>query len=129
MAYPRGKRLVADLNRSTASRIKARRDPGLSEHGATVADEFWLYRWLDEYEITSCEQAKSLLRPRSRAVRRLHELAAADPWRQLPPYQGGGAALVAGRGIDLSGDLGLLSQRLPTETGGRPIWTCTPLFR
>jgi hypothetical protein len=70
-----------------------------------VTDQFWLYRWLDEHEITSSEQAKSLLRPRSRAVRRLHELAAADPLGQLPPYQGDGAALVAGRGIDLSGDL------------------------
>jgi hypothetical protein len=86
-----------------------------------MADEFWLYKWLDEYEITSSEQAKSLLRSRSRAVRRLHELAAADPWRQLPPYQGGGAALVAGRGIDLSGDLGLLSLRPPTDAGGRLI--------
>lgn len=70
-----------------------------------MTHEFWLYRWLDEYEVTSFKQAKSLLRPRNRAVTRLHELAAAVPWRRLLPYQGSGAALIAGRRIDLSGHL------------------------
>ncbi len=67
--------------------------------------DFWLYEWIDEYEVGSTEEARKLLRPRSRSLRRLHELAAAVEWGPLAPYEGVGSALLAGRGIDLSGDL------------------------
>lgn len=33
-----------------------------------MTGKFWLYKWLDEYEVMSFEQAESLLRPRSRTV-------------------------------------------------------------
>jgi hypothetical protein len=70
-----------------------------------MSDTFWLYQWMDEYGIATLEQAKSLLHPHKRAVRRLEEIAAAVPWRALSAHSGAGTAIVAGRGIDLSGDL------------------------
>lgn len=66
---------------------------------------FWLYEWIDEYDVRSVDDARRLLRPGSAATRRLHDLAAEVTWGPLPAYDGGGVALVAGRGIDLSGDL------------------------
>ena len=68
---------------------------------------FWLRQWLDEYEITSARQARHLLRPHKRAVRRLREIAqsSASSAGSPSPQSGASRALLAGRGIDLSGDL------------------------
>jgi len=70
-----------------------------------VANDFWLYRWIDEYGVESAEDLDALLRPNSAAVARLSEMVAAEEWTALPPYEGSQPAIVAGLGIDLSGDL------------------------
>lgn len=70
-----------------------------------MANDFWLYRWLDEFELKSSTDVERLLLPPAKAVRRLHEIAASEPWEPPEPYSSPGPAIVAGRGIDLSGDL------------------------
>ncbi len=70
-----------------------------------TGSEFWLYEWVDEYEVGSREDAVALLQPGSAAVRRLHEIASGEGWAPAGPYSGGGPAILAGRGLDLSGSL------------------------
>jgi hypothetical protein len=71
----------------------------------SLANDFWLYRWLDEFELNSSTDVEKLLQPSAKAVKRLHEIAASQPWQPPEPYSRAGPAIVAGRGIDLSGDL------------------------
>jgi hypothetical protein len=68
----------------------------------------WLYDWLDEYEVRTSDQVARLLREGNPALLRLQEVAGAVTWQPAPPYDGGGMAILAGRGIDLSGQLSCL---------------------
>jgi hypothetical protein len=67
--------------------------------------DFWLYKWMDEYGVASQEDGRRLLKPGSSAVRRLADIAASVTWEPLAPYRSESSAILAGRGIDLSGDL------------------------
>jgi hypothetical protein len=70
-----------------------------------VANPFWLYRWFDEYDVKSTADLDALFVPDTAAARRLWELTAEEPWHPLAPFAGAEPAIVAGRGIDLSGEL------------------------
>ncbi|MFG1901532.1 hypothetical protein [Micromonospora carbonacea] len=70
-----------------------------------MSNPFWLYRWMDEFEIKNEQRLEKVLIPGKRAVTRLQEIAAEDPWTSLDPHDSPGSAIVAGRGADLSGDL------------------------
>jgi hypothetical protein len=72
---------------------------------AQTQSRFWLYDWVDEFEVAGREDADALLRPGSAAVRRLHEIASGEEWGPAQPYSGVGPAILAGRGLDLSGNL------------------------
>lgn len=68
--------------------------------------DFWLYRWIDEFQVSSIKTAVQRLKQDKAALVRLDELASADRWSPLGEYKSAGPAILAGRGIDLSGDLG-----------------------
>lgn len=89
-----------------------------------MSNEFWLYQWLDEYDVTSVKQALRLLRPRDPSVGRLQELAV--EWSERDqPIMTEGAAILAGRGIDLSGDWDcchLVSQRQYVDALFARVW-------
>jgi hypothetical protein len=68
-----------------------------------MANKFWLYQWIDQHSVTSQSAARKIL-GRDQAVEQLRELAASQANPQLSVV-GDGGTLLAGRGIDLSGDL------------------------
>lgn len=70
-----------------------------------MSHPFWLYRWIDEFEIKNEKRLDKLLVPGKRAVARLHEIVAEEQWISLRPRESSESAIVAGRGADLSGDL------------------------
>lgn len=68
--------------------------------------EFWLYRWMDEFDVKSNKDVGRLLCTSNRkALEALDEIASQETWRPLEAHAGSPFSLVAGRGIDLSGDL------------------------
>lgn len=68
--------------------------------------EFWLYRWIDEFNVKSEKDAAKLLhRSNRKALDALDQAASEETWRPLDPHDGSEFSLLAGRGIDLSGDL------------------------
>ncbi|GIH93924.1 hypothetical protein ACFFMN_15765 [Planobispora siamensis] len=71
-----------------------------------TANDYWLYKWIDEYEIHDPERVANLFQYPG-PVARLVEIAKEAPThpsdRQMPE-----AAIMAGRGIDLSGTMGCL---------------------
>jgi len=72
-----------------------------------MAEDFWLYKWIDEFEVTNQATSQSAL-SNKKALRRLRELAdLADlTEHEAPsPYEEVENALVLGRDMDLSGDL------------------------
>lgn len=72
----------------------------------TSPERYWLYSWMDEFDVRSAERVPALLKLPG-PVERLHELAAQDdPLRPIPVRrQGVAPPIVAGRRIDLSGTL------------------------
>lgn len=66
------------------------------------ADEYWLGQWVDEYEVTSSEQALRVL-DLPGPMSRLAELAGAAPTYRDPAEPIPDLSVAAGRGIDLSG--------------------------
>jgi hypothetical protein len=67
---------------------------------------FWLYEWLDEHDVKKPEHALRLIQD-STQLERLKERAHAVPYTTEPLADQAeqGPVLLAGRGIDLSGDL------------------------
>jgi hypothetical protein len=69
---------------------------------------FWFYEWLDERGISSLEEAERRLRdPKELSL--LHERAAREPYETSPIPPSDKVSLLAGRGVDLSGDLDCLA--------------------
>lgn len=66
-------------------------------------DRFWLYKWIDEKGIKSEKEASRLAR-RRRTFAELEQLAGEIPYETLPVDYAGNYVL-AGTGMDLSGDL------------------------
>lgn len=64
---------------------------------------FWLYEWMDDRGVTSLTEAERRLSDPSE-VGRLHQRTASVPY-STQPLLGADEALLAGRGVDLSGDL------------------------
>jgi len=89
-----------------------------------MSNEFWLYEWLDEYDVKSIKTASRLLKLGDPSVGRLQELAVASSDRnQLTSTEG--TAILAGRGIDLSGDWDccrLVSQRQYVDALFSRVW-------
>jgi hypothetical protein len=68
---------------------------------------YWLFQWIDACGIRSVDQARKHLRDTA-SKRAIVDLAAAQPYTTEPLPPGTTPSLVAGRGLDLSGDLDCL---------------------
>ncbi|MFF3845651.1 hypothetical protein [Streptomyces sp. NPDC002328] len=66
---------------------------------------FWLEQWIDEFDIRSIEDAERALKQRRRGLSRVQNIAASVPFPEPEREFSKGSSFVAGRGIDLSGDL------------------------
>ena len=87
---------------------------------------YWLFDWLDEHEIRSKEGAK-LLFANPVAVKDLRDRAtkAIEAYGASLPFAGAPTSIVAGRGIDLSGQLDCLHpacRRAQVETLFNRVW-------
>jgi hypothetical protein len=71
-------------------------------------ERFWLYEWLDNLGVGSYRQAEKVLRDPV-ALADLRERAALVSHRTDSLDANGSPTIVAGRGIDLSGDLDCLA--------------------
>lgn len=69
----------------------------------TAAGAGWLYPWFDEYAVTSVDRARRLID--DKPIRLDLESRAMAALRNRAPAESDGTALVAGRGLDLSGHL------------------------
>jgi hypothetical protein len=70
-------------------------------------DKFWLYDWIDTFEITDLSQARNLLK--DAGLRKdLQKRAAEVPFTIEEIPQDDGPSIVAGQAIDLSGQLDCL---------------------
>lgn len=69
-----------------------------------MPNQFWLYRWIDEEDVRSPDGVSRILADK-KAIKRLHEFAVADAdiWEGLA--EDSANPIVAGRAIDLSGEL------------------------
>ena len=84
---------------------------------------FWLHEWMDDRGVTSLAQAESRLSDPTE-VHRLHERAASVRYSTEPVLDADGA-LLAGRGVDLSGDLDCMAwgcRRLQVDRLLRGAW-------
>ena len=70
-----------------------------------MKQEFWLYRWMDEYGVLRSSDISRLIRPGTRQVARLEEIC--HEVHMAPPavQPSAGVNVLAGRGMDLSRDL------------------------
>jgi hypothetical protein len=69
-----------------------------------MSENFWLYDWIDTLEIKNAEQAESLLK--NAGIRKeLRNRASEVEYTTEPISKSGAPTIVAGRAIDLSGDL------------------------
>jgi hypothetical protein len=85
--------------------------------------DYWLFRWLDEHSVSDIQSAVSLL-SNSKAVEDLREKAAAAQEALHTPIQGD-VSILAGRGLDLSGQLdcnGASCRRRQVDELFRPVW-------
>lgn len=81
-----------------------------------MASDYWLYRWMDEYEVRSETDFTKLVKsPAAPSLSRLQELAAEDAEASVLPYSGPGTAILAGKGLDLSAELGCRHRECQVE--------------
>jgi hypothetical protein len=70
-----------------------------------MTEDLWLYKWIDEFEISGdADRLTGLLNDR-KAIKKLHHFAEAETFEAPTSYAGSDNALVAGRSMDLSDDL------------------------
>jgi hypothetical protein len=67
--------------------------------------EFWLYKWMNEFDVRTEAEVYRFLRPGHPLAARLLEIAESVEDEALEPLNHSGEAILAGRGIDLSGEL------------------------
>jgi hypothetical protein len=67
-------------------------------------DDFWLYQWLDSYLVKSPREARKLLQQRT-SLKTLRDTIAEAANGRLTVDQDSGPVIVAGSGLDLSGQL------------------------
>jgi hypothetical protein len=77
---------------------------------ATSTDQYWVSRWIDEYEVKTDQDAASLLNLPG-PMERLGELAASAPTYGSPGQRVPDISVAAGSGIDFSGHLSCGSYR------------------
>jgi hypothetical protein len=80
----------------------------VGEESSLDIERFWLYEWLDNVGARSYRQAERLLRDPV-ALADLRERAASVPYTTEKLRVNSGSTIIAGRAIDLSGDLDCLA--------------------
>jgi hypothetical protein len=73
-------------------------------------NDYWLARWLDEHGIRNKQSARRFLKD-PRHIEDLRDTASAIPWDVEPLADRDKSTIVAGRTIDLSGELGCFSPK------------------
>jgi hypothetical protein len=85
-----------------------------------MPNQFWLYRWIDEEGIKSPDRVPRILADKT-VLQRVQEFADADAdvWEALAEESTN--PIVAGRAIDLSGELDCNHFKLPKSEGRRSL--------
>jgi len=83
-----------------------------------MAASLFLHEWIDDLAIETVEDARRALGPNGAGILRLKELAACAMTQPMPQPNQGGFGVLAGRGLDLSGELDCLDPKCQQEQIG-----------
>ncbi|MHB8394345.1 MAG: hypothetical protein ACYDC5_07565 [Candidatus Dormibacteria bacterium] len=83
-----------------------------------MAASLFLHEWMDDLAIETVEDARRALAPTGAGIKRLKQLAASAMTQPMPQRNKPGFGVLAGRGLDLSGELDCLDPKCQQEQIG-----------